>query len=133
MAAEETARVLVVEDHPATGRALRMYLNGQGYAVEVANSVAAAKQMAESFAFDVLICDLNLPDGTGWEFLEYLRGIMPVAAIAYSAYGQPEHRRRSDAAGFAEHIVKGSAPEALVEAIERLLKSAPASRITAAV
>jgi CheY-like chemotaxis protein len=112
-------RLLVVEDHAATVGGMKTYLELMGYAVEVAGSVASARERARAVAFDVLVCDLNLPDGTGWELLNSLTEKMPVRAVAFSAYDEPEYRENSRAAGFLDYIVKGSAPELLVEAIER--------------
>jgi DNA-binding NarL/FixJ family response regulator len=84
--------------------------------------VKSALKVAQKLNFDVLLCDLNLPDGTGWELMERLRKKGPVDGVAYSAFDEPEHIARSLAAGFAEHVVKGTTPETLVAAIDRLAK-----------
>ena len=114
--------VFIVEDHPATARGLKMFLELSGYAVEIAADVKSALKVAQKLNFDVLLCDLNLPDGTGWELMERLRKKGPVDGVAYSAFDEPEHIARSLAAGFAEHVVKGTTPETLVAAIDRLAK-----------
>jgi CheY-like chemotaxis protein len=115
-------RVFVVEDHPATARGLKMFLELSGYAVETASDVRSALKVAEKTKFDVLLCDLNLPDGTGWDLMERLCKAGPLAGVAYSAFDEPEHIARSKAAGFAEHVVKGTTPETLVAAIDRVAK-----------
>ena len=112
-------RLLVVEDHPATAGGMKTYLDLMGYTVRVATDVASARKLAAKGTFDVLVCDLNLPDGTGWELLKQLSKEVPVRAIAFSAYDEPDYRERSKAAGFLDYVVKGSPPEVLVEAIER--------------
>jgi DNA-binding NarL/FixJ family response regulator len=113
-------RVFVVEDHPATTRGLKMFLELSGYAVETAADMRSALKLAAKIEFDVLLCDLNLPDGTGWELMERLCTKHPVAGVAYSAFDEPEHIARSKAAGFAEHVVKGTTPETIVAAIKRV-------------
>ena len=110
----------MVEDHAATARALRRFLEASGYPVEVANDMKSALKVASTIQFEVLVCDLNLPDGTGWELREKLSARMPVKAVAFSAYGEPEHVARSKTAGLTEHIVKGASPDALVAAIARV-------------
>ena len=115
-------RVFVVEDHPATARGLKMFLELSGYAVETAADVRSALKMAAKSDFDVLLCDLNLPDGTGWDLMEQLRKKGPVEGVAYSAFDEPEHIARSKAVGFSEHVVKGTTPETLVAAIDRIAK-----------
>jgi CheY-like chemotaxis protein len=112
-------RVFIVEDHPATARGLKMFLEVSGYAVEIAHSVESALRAAKTSKFDILLCDLNLRDGTGWELMERLSARQPVIGIAYSAFQEPEHMARSKAAGFVDHVVKGATPEALVSAIDR--------------
>ena len=117
-------RVFIVEDHPVTARGLKMFLEVSGYAVEIADSVQAALRAAEKPNFDILLCDLNLPDGTGWELMERLSARQPVTGIAYSAFSEPAHVARSKAAGFIDHVVKGATPETLVTAIDRAVKGA---------
>jgi CheY-like chemotaxis protein len=114
-------RVFVVEDHAMTARGVKSYLELCGYEVDLASTIAAALKHAEKNSFDVMLCDINLPDGTGWELLSKLRKTKAVSAIAYSAYNEPEQVSRSKAAGFIDHVVKGATPEDLVSAIERAM------------
>ncbi len=118
-------RVFVVEDHLATARGLKMFLELSGYQVEIATTVAAALEIAETARFDVLVCDLNLPDGTGWQLMDRLRRSGPVHGIAFSAFDEPEHVERSKEAGFEQHVVKGTTPEALLAAIDKLANFVP--------
>jgi len=115
-------RVFVVEDHAATARGLKVFLELAGYHVEVATDIKSALKTARGTTFDVLVCDLNLPDGTGWQLMEALRKISPIHGIVFSAFDEPEHVARSKAAGFDEHVVKGTTPEALLAAIDRVAR-----------
>lgn len=126
-------RVFVVEDHAATARGLKVFLELAGYAVDIARDMKSALEMAKSVRFDVLVSDLNLPDGTGWQLMEELRKKAPVRGIVFSAFDEPEHVARSKAAGFEAHVVKGTTPEALLAAIDRIAKfelPAPAQEIS---
>ncbi|MDQ6624025.1 MAG: response regulator [Verrucomicrobiota bacterium] len=113
-------RVFVVEDHADTARGLKAFLELAGYTVDIASNMKSAMQIAEHKTFDVLVCDLSLPDGTGWELMEALRKKSPVRGIVFSAFDEPEHVERSRAAGFEQHVVKGTTPEALLAAIDRI-------------
>lgn len=115
-------RVFVVEDHAATARGLKVFLELAGYGVTVASDLRSALKLAEDCTFDVLVCDLHLPDGTGWQLMEKLREKSPVRGIVFSAFDEPEHVARSKAAGFEEHVVKGTTPEALLAAIDRIAR-----------
>ena len=118
-------RVFVVEDHPATARGIKIFLELAGYDVEIASDFQSALKMEKEINFDVLLCDITLPDGTGWELMEQMSQRRSVRGIAFSAYDEPENVARSKAAGFTEHVVKGATPEELVEAINRVAAQPP--------
>jgi two-component system CheB/CheR fusion protein len=77
---------------------------------------------------DVLISDIGLPDGDGWELMRRLDGQRPVYAIAMSGRGLAGDHARSHAAGFRHHLVKPAGPEEIADLLERAaheLKSQP--------
>ncbi len=104
--AEVALRVLLVEDHEATIQALRRLLTRAGHQVTSAMTVAGARQAAENGKFDIVISDLGLPDGTGFQLMEELRNTYSLRGIALSGYGMDEDLRRSRDAGFAAHLIK---------------------------
>jgi len=118
----ENLRVLVVEDHPAIARGLKTFLGLHQCQVEVASDMHAALALAPKIEFDVLLCDLNLPDGTGWELMTKLGERGRSRGVAYSALDQPQDVIQSQQAGFSEHLVKGCDPDELVAAIERVFE-----------
>ena len=89
-------------------RLLRM----QGWQVETAGSVDEAVGKATAGRFDVLLCDLTLPDGDGCDLLERLLELpvvhpaVPMTAIAVTGHAFPQDIARSRSAGFAHHVVK---------------------------
>ena len=62
-------RILLVEDHGVTAKMMRMVLTADGHAVETAGDVATALELAGQHAFDLLISDLGLPDGSGHDLM----------------------------------------------------------------
>ncbi len=102
-------RVLLVENDPDTQEVFRLFLLQHGHEVRSAATVEGAlAAMAESH-FDVLLADIGLSDGTGWDLLDEVarRGLhRPRYAIAMSGYGMAADRARSTAAGYAQHLVK---------------------------
>ena len=115
-------RLLVVEDHPTTARALKMFLETQGYHVIVAETVAAAVKTAAETEFHLLICDLSLPDGNGWDLMKKLSTKRWIRGIAYTASGNPEDIAQSKKVGFLEHLVKGCSTEDLIRSVEQALE-----------
>lgn len=66
------SRILLLEDDAALIDGLRYTLEKQGYETEVARSVGEAKKCLKQ-SFDLLLLDVSLPDGTGFEVCESVR------------------------------------------------------------
>jgi DNA-binding response OmpR family regulator len=118
-------RILLVEDHAATANAVRKYLEVTGYAVHVAPDVRCAREYADENEFDVLLSDIKLPDGTGWDLMRRLRRGRHVAGVAISGYGSETDIERSRAAGFGIHLVKPLSPDELTAALEVVAAGRP--------
>ena len=115
-------RVLLVEDHADTAGMMRRLLARRGYVVTLATSLTAARVAVTSEPFDLVICDLGLPDGSGLELMRELASRpTKLPAIALSGYGMPDDFRKTLDAGFFEHLTKPIAMEKLWAAIDRVL------------
>lgn len=112
-------RLLIVEDHLNTLTVLAQLLRRDGHHVVATANVADALAAAETHAFDLVISDLGLPDGTGVELMEKLRATYGLRGIALSGYGMKDDLRRSSDAGFVTHLIK---PVAMTE-LRRVLGS----------
>ena len=100
-------RILLVEDHGDTARIMRRLLKADGHQVESAADVATALKLAGEQAFDLLLSDLGLPDGSGLDLMRALRGAgSALPGIALSGYGQERDIAASRCAGFAAHLTK---------------------------
>jgi signal transduction histidine kinase len=98
--------ILVVEDHEDTRRALSRVLRRKGFDVTAAGSVAAAVAQYATTSPDLMICDIGLSDGTGWDLMDKLHEQGPVRAIAVSGYGMEHDLKKSRDAGFLQHLTK---------------------------
>ena len=98
----------MVENHPDTLLYMSMYLEGLGHTVLSACSVQEALAALPDARCDVLISDIGLPDGNGWELLRALtaKGQAPAYAIAMSGFGMNADHKRSEEAGFRHHLLK---------------------------
>jgi signal transduction histidine kinase/CheY-like chemotaxis protein len=121
-------RILLVDDHHDTNRAMARLLMRLGYDVCTADSVASALDAAGSREFDLLISDIGLPDGSGLELMQQLLQRQPIKGIALSGFGMEEDVKKSKAAGFYEHLTKPINFKRLESAI-RDLTSAPAEKL----
>lgn len=113
-------RILLVEDHMDSAKALARLLGTVGHKVVTANTIAGALKTARSGKYDLLISDIGLPDGTGLELMRQLRVDSPICGIALSGYGMADDVRRSIEAGFTEHLTKPVNMDRLEESIARV-------------
>jgi two-component system CheB/CheR fusion protein len=107
-----------VENHADTLKYLRLYLEQLGHEVRSARSMAEALETLPDADCDVLISDIGLPDGDGWELLQRTNFSHPVYAIAMSGFGMNADRVKSMAAGFRHHVLKPFVPEDLDTMLE---------------
>jgi signal transduction histidine kinase/ActR/RegA family two-component response regulator len=112
-------RILLVEDNDDARRYLARALHRHGCQVAVAASLAAARQAAAGTELDLLVSDIELPDGSA---LELMRELLPrgIAGIAFSGYGSIDDVRATQAVGFSEHLIKPVQADALGAAVYRV-------------
>ena len=102
-------RVALVEDDPVFRDAMAGAIRGAADMdlVGIAGTRHHGLLMLHGPAADVLLVDLGLPDGTGWDLMRKVRQFCPdIRGIALSGYGMENDLRRSKEAGFEEHVVK---------------------------
>jgi PAS domain S-box-containing protein len=140
--AEETesgrtrGRILVCEDDADTARLLRLMIEREGFAVEIAPTIAAAREMlARRDGYAAVTVDLSLPDGSGLDLVRELQGggrheDLPVIVISASA---AEGRRvlNSNAVGVIGCLDKPFEDKTLEAALRRAVRGrdADAARV----
>jgi PAS domain S-box-containing protein len=117
-----TRRILLAEDSSLIADVLKIALEEYGFAVSVAESVAQAVELAREAPPDLVVSDLRLKDGTGWEMLARVRERHAVPAIMMSGYADQAHRAESRKAGFSEYLVKPVDPDLLCQRVVQMLE-----------
>jgi signal transduction histidine kinase/ActR/RegA family two-component response regulator len=117
-------RLLLVDDNHDTLKYLSRLLSLRGHHVHTAADMASALQAACQVEFDLVVSDIELPDGSGLELLWTLRATRAIPAIALSGFGAPSDIEQSRSAGFAVHLTKPVDFRQLDEAIRRCAASA---------
>ena len=121
-------RILLVEDHEPTRKALTQLLKRRRFHVEAAGSLAEARALAEKHDFHLLISDIGLPDGDGYALMMELGSRRPVKGIALTGYGMEHDVAFSQAAGFVAHLTKPVRVQSLEAALAMALpQQQPAS------
>jgi CheY-like chemotaxis protein len=121
------ARILVVEDHPTMREAMRLVLEGEGFAIDEASDGQTALQMVRDDPPDLVFLDLNIPGASGTEVLRALKEdprTADVRIIIVTATGE-EGRERVIRLGADEYFTKPFSPLSLLGTVERVLAEPP--------
>jgi CheY-like chemotaxis protein len=121
-------RILVVEDHHDTAHALANLLAREAYRVRRVHTGAEALQAASEQTFDLLVCDLHLPDITGFDVMRQLKREHGVRGIAVSGFSSEENAARAGEAGFARYLAKPVLWETLKRTVAEVASEPPLPR-----
>ena len=105
----ESRRILVIEDNVDAAETLSAILELDGHTVEVAHDGTAGIKIAREHRPDIVLCDLGLPDVSGYEVARALKqdeALRSTLLAAVSGYAAPEDVARARTAGFDVHIAK---------------------------
>jgi two-component system response regulator PilR (NtrC family) len=101
------ARLLVVDDEPDLRTLYELTLLREGHHVETAGCVDDACLSLDEHAFDAVITDMRLPDGTGLDVLRHLESKgRREKAIVITAYGSAENAVEALKAGAFDYLTK---------------------------
>lgn len=115
------ARVLIVDDEPDLVELVALTLQRMGLKSQSAGSLRDAQRLALAESFDLVLCDMRLPDGDGLDFLEWLQGKRPgLPCAVITAHGNVETAVRALKLGAFDFLSK---PLDLA-ALRRLISSA---------
>jgi PAS domain S-box-containing protein len=107
-------RILIVDDNLDAREALARLLEMAGHQVTQAGDGPSGLESASRLRPDVAIVDIGLPGMNGFELARRLKSSAPhLRLIALTGYGQDDHRRLGDEAGFESYLVKPVAFETL--------------------
>ena len=118
-------KILFVDDSPDERAFMKTCLTTQGGEVHVASSARDALARVASWAPDIVISDIGMPQEDGCSLIRRIRDLPApigrIPAIALTAFGHPAERERALNAGFQLHLTKPCRSERLTEAIRSLL------------
>lgn len=124
MQTKRVIRVLFVEDNAPTREGYTTFLMRSGYEVMSAATGRQALDFAVTWAPDVIVLDLGLPDVDGWEVARQLKAApltLAIPIIALTAADLPHERVSAMRAGCDRHLSKPCVPADLLDGIERCL------------
>ena len=124
-------KILVIEDEESIADFLLKGLEGEGYAVVWAAEGEEGERRALGGEFDLVLLDLMLPDRSGLEVLESIRGAFPsLPVIALTARGGVDDRVRGLDAGANDYIPKPFSFDELAARVRAQLRVPEGERVT---
>jgi len=116
-------RVMIADDHAVVRRGLRQILSETEdiHVVGEAGSPQEVRDQARDLRWDVLVLDMNMPGGSGFELLKEMRAQDPKARVlVLTMFPEEQYGVRAIRAGASGFLNKESAPEKLIEAVRKL-------------
>jgi CheY-like chemotaxis protein len=118
-------RVLVVDDERDSREFVAFVVEQAGAKVTAVGSAIEALQLLSTTAFDILLCDIGMPEMDGYMLVRQVRALPPeqggqIPAIALTAYAGDFNQKQALAAGFQHHIAKPVEANELVKAMLKL-------------
>ena len=114
--------ILLLEDDKSLNRGISFKLKKEGYKIFNAFNIKEAKEIFKSNKINLIISDIGLPDGDGFEFCEYIRSISNVHIIMLTALDQEVDIVTGYEVGADDYITKPFSLIVLISKVNAVMK-----------
>lgn len=115
--------ILIVEDHFDTAEILAIELKQFGHKATIVGDCASALEVVKRPRFDLVFCDIGLPDGDGDDLFKKMNQIRLICGIALTGFCMPNELRRFEKAGFLTTVEKPFHLGDIGRALDRVLEN----------
>ncbi len=115
--------ILAIDDDPVVGKVLKVTLGLAGHEVQVVTDLSEAYDALGDSRYDLILLDLNLPDGSGFDLLRHVRETLnrPTPVIVLSGLKQEHNVVRGLELGADDYVTKPFSPREVAARVERWL------------
>lgn len=118
------SKILIVEDEKQISKVMKLYLEKEGYNIELASDGKIAEELIENNIYDLVILDIMMPYKDGWYLLKKVKSLNKMTqVIISSARGEEEDRIFGLELGADDYMVKPISMRELVLRVSLRLKS----------
>ena len=115
-------KILLLEDDNTISFAIKKYLEKFKYSVKIFKTISATEGLSLN-EFDLIILDVNLPDGNGFDYLNYVRSFSKIPIIMLTVKNDEKYILKGFSEGADEYISKPFSLPVLKARIELFLKT----------
>lgn len=76
---------MIVEDNESILKGLKYSLDQEGFCVSIASNIETCKSLFSSFSFDLIVLDVTLPDGNGFDFCKFIKQSSSIPVLFLTA------------------------------------------------
>ena len=116
------AKILIVDDDKELSFIIKKMLETYGYSVTVTHTCESAFDLLAGSSFDLVLLDVNLPDGTGFDVCKQLRSACSVPVIFASARTSEDDRVTGFDIGGDDYLPKPYSMRELLSRVNALLR-----------
>ncbi|HKL26055.1 MAG TPA: sigma-54 dependent transcriptional regulator [Desulfuromonadales bacterium] len=117
---KNSRRILIIDDEESMRHMLRLVLEREGYGVSEANSGQQGLQRLEGETFDLILCDIRMPEMDGMAFLkEKMARKLPGVVVMMSAYGSIDTAVDCMKLGAYDYISKPFRPDEILLTVRK--------------
>lgn len=117
-------KILLLEDDKSLNRGISFKLKKEGFEVETAFCIEEAKNIFDNNKIDLIITDIGLPDGSGFDFCEEIRKISNVYIIMLTALDEEFNAVMGYEIGADDYVTKPFSLAILVSKVKAFMKRA---------
>lgn len=115
-------RILLIEDDTHIAQGIQYFLEGEGFQIKVAEMARQAIELLKSEDFQLVILDVTLPDGNGFELFEEIKVRKELPIIFLTAMDGEEEIVKGFELGADEYITKPFRPRELLSRIKNVIR-----------
>jgi two-component system NtrC family response regulator len=117
------AEVLIIDDDPLIQESFAQVIRKMGHSPQVASQVSEALKAIRAKPFDLVFCDVRMPDGSGLDILPEIRGVSsPPEVVIMTGYGDPDGAELAIKNGAWDYIGKPVSVQEIMLTAERALQ-----------
>lgn len=116
------ATILIVEDDTDILEVLSLYVSSAGYRIFTASSIQSAWELHQQHQPDLILLDVNLPDGNGFDFAKKIRTNADPVIIFLTVHNALEDKLQGFDVGADDYITKPFIPKEVIVRIQAHLK-----------